>query len=385
MLQFEPSVNLRERLAEPLAGHRRLAEDRNIYISGGNAFPAQDLPDRSRDPGAAVPALPNRRVSGYAVVNERTLVFDRLSELQKLEASPPTPRMIDANAPGQVYVQGNSAAVKQLLGELLNSTGYLPFAPLVSDTREYRGTADLRNPLELRLTVDCASDEAATNVSKTLDALLTLGRNVLRQQQEIVTQGVARISQQEAALMRQWLPIGNEVLADRNVSIMQAGHTVSLTLSARVDFAGSIRELAPLIAAERARARRNQSSNNLKQIALGLLNFESQRRQLPPAVLLGPVGVTTHSWRVAILPYIGHQQLYERYHLNEPWDSPHNLSLLKEMPDTYRHPEDDAASTNASFFVLTGPDTVFSGGIGGANSRRDRWDVEHLPCRRSQT
>jgi hypothetical protein len=34
------------------------------------------------------------------------------------------------------------------------------------------------------------------------------------------------------------------------------------------------------------------------------------------------------------------------------------------MPDQYRHPKSPPDSTNASFFVLTGPGTVFDGGEG---------------------
>lgn len=45
-----------------------------------------------------------------------------------------------------------------------------------------------------------------------------------------------------------------------------------------------------------------------------------------------------YSWRVAILPYIGQQQLFDKYRFDEPWDSDNNAALLKEMPDFYRSP-----------------------------------------------
>lgn len=41
------------------------------------------------------------------------------------------------------------------------------------------------------------------------------------------------------------------------------------------------------------------------------------------------------SWRVHILPFIEQDDLYERFNLNEPWDSDHNLALLEEMPAIY--------------------------------------------------
>jgi hypothetical protein len=39
---------------------------------------------------------------------------------------------------------------------------------------------------------------------------------------------------------------------------------------------------------------------------------------------------------VALLPYLGEAELHARFHLEEPWDSPYNLTLLPEMPRVYR-------------------------------------------------
>ena len=52
-----------------------------------------------------------------------------------------------------------------------------------------------------------------------------------------------------------------------------------------------------------------------------------------PAIRKGSQSIL--SWRVAILPYLEQFELYERFHLDEPWDSPHNASLLKKMPSVY--------------------------------------------------
>ncbi|MEQ8788046.1 MAG: hypothetical protein RIC55_17190 [Pirellulaceae bacterium] len=41
------------------------------------------------------------------------------------------------------------------------------------------------------------------------------------------------------------------------------------------------------------------------------------------------------SWRVAMLPGLYCRTLYGEFHLDEPWDSPHNLKLLKHMPTAY--------------------------------------------------
>lgn len=61
-----------------------------------------------------------------------------------------------------------------------------------------------------------------------------------------------------------------------------------------------------------------------------------------------------HSWRVMILPYLGERDLYLRYRLEEPWDSPNNLKLLDDMPEVFRCPEHDTGS-ETSYFLIDDP------------------------------
>jgi hypothetical protein len=79
-------------------------------------------------------------------------------------------------------------------------------------------------------------------------------------------------------------------------------------------------------------------------------------------VVLGKDGKGTvpHSWRIAILPYLGYQKLYDEYHFDEPWDSEHNKTLLAKMPAEFRSPADESDSTCASYFAVTGPGTAFA-------------------------
>jgi hypothetical protein len=62
------------------------------------------------------------------------------------------------------------------------------------------------------------------------------------------------------------------------------------------------------------------------------------------------------SWRVELLPYLEHQELYRQFKRDEPWDSPHNLKLLSKMPDVFRTAIDpkDATHTFYQRFAITG-------------------------------
>lgn len=96
--------------------------------------------------------------------------------------------------------------------------------------------------------------------------------------------------------------------------------------------------LLPAVQAAREAARRAQSSNNIKQLMLGILNYEASYRSMPPRAICAADGTPLLSWRVALLPFLEQQALYERFHLDEPWDSPHNKALIPLMPAVFADP-----------------------------------------------
>ena len=85
-------------------------------------------------------------------------------------------------------------------------------------------------------------------------------------------------------------------------------------------------------------AARGQSMDNLKCIALGMLNYESRFKHFPAPASYAADNKPLLSWRVHILPYVDELQLYRQFHLDEPWDSAHNRTLIDKMPLGYRCP-----------------------------------------------
>jgi len=63
------------------------------------------------------------------------------------------------------------------------------------------------------------------------------------------------------------------------------------------------------------------------------------------------------SWRVALLPYLGHQRLFDEFRLDEPWNSRHNYELLRKIPSVYQSPERFDDHTN--YEAAVSPSTVF--------------------------
>jgi hypothetical protein len=99
------------------------------------------------------------------------------------------------------------------------------------------------------------------------------------------------------------------------------------------------------------------SMNNLKSIGYALHTYYDQNGHLPPAVVFDKEGRPLYSWRVLLLPYIEEGSRYEKFHLDEPWDSPHNLPLTKITPGSYRSFASEEGFTE--FQALVGPGTAF--------------------------
>lgn len=75
---------------------------------------------------------------------------------------------------------------------------------------------------------------------------------------------------------------------------------------------------------------------SLKEMAFAMHRYaEDHAGRLPPAAVYNQNGMPLLSWRVLLLPYLEERELFRQFKLNEPWDSPHNLSLLPKMPYGY--------------------------------------------------
>jgi prepilin-type processing-associated H-X9-DG protein len=116
--------------------------------------------------------------------------------------------------------------------------------------------------------------------------------------------------------------------------------------------------MLPAVQAAREAARRVGCANNVRSMAIGMLTHESAQQILPAAITDGD-GKPLLSWRVAILPYIEEQALYEEFHLDEPWDSDHNRALIAKMPAVYTCPSAPRDDGRTNYLLLDGPGACF--------------------------
>jgi beta-lactamase regulating signal transducer with metallopeptidase domain len=235
------------------------------------------------------------------------------------------------------------------------------FSPLWEETKLIVIGAGLTGGSLLDLTAVCSSEAGAKKVQQTAQSLVPLGKNMLAGAKTQI-----RLSPPEAQKMMADL-FGFAETALDNMKFTQEGNTAKLKLETEGESLPVLMALLlPAVQSAREAARRTQSANNLKQIGLAFHNFHATYKRFPGPANVGPDGKTVHSWRVAILPFLEQQKLYEAYKLDEPWDSENNKKLLDKMPQVYRNPSAGNTGNFPNYFGLTGPSTGLGEGSGEA-------------------
>lgn len=245
--------------------------------------------------------------------------------------------------------------------------------------------------VEVDVLANCANSDAAGKLSRGInDALADFRTSVLDKEREK--------AQQKSEPERQAFELGESVF--QTISASQSGENVTLSMevsSSVIDRAeqldkerggkGSsplptkffdVKDLFggfggggrpggrpgdfggnPFTQAGEARDR-VKDRNNLKQIGLALHNYYDTFRSLPPAQGKG----TGLSWRVHILPYVEQAPLYQQFKLDEPWNSPHNMRLVNQMPDVFRRPGSNAGPGKTTYLGVAGPGGMMENGGG---------------------
>jgi len=319
-------------------------------------------PARAGDNTYYKTAEPSPMNRAYFLPDKRTIVM--APEALLLEVVPAADRWArDWGQPWNQLATGACAAmidlraVNGLLSEQMKQDPPPPqlaslrtLAPLWEKGQRLMLAANIDEGLRVTARVDCANGEDAKKVRETAQGALTLARNAFDEL------GKQELGNPLVAANVPLIDLASEIVKQSRLATEQ-GHVV---LSAQLDLdvaETAVTTLTPVILAARTAANRAQSVNNLKQIALAMHVYLDAHQHFPPPVVIGPDGKTPHSWRVAILPFIDQQRLYEQYKLDEPWDSDNNKKVLAKIPALFRHPAADPESTSAGYFALVGAET----------------------------
>lgn len=113
--------------------------------------------------------------------------------------------------------------------------------------------------------------------------------------------------------------------------------------------------LLPAIQAARESARRNQCTNNLKQIGIGLQACHNAKKVFPPGrtgrFSSGSLGVNTYgvSWAFELLPFIEKTSIYQSFVKSLPSSDLQNAVAMRTPVETFICPSRGVLAANSNF------------------------------------
>lgn len=337
------------------------------------------LPElRKATEAAQIAGQPYRRsrvpmAPSYFMLDARTLLVAPDATLQKMVANHAKPVQGKVGTRlGQLGAAHDAAVV--VLGEPLRplldrELSRVPLPPTFGDVAKVPGLIDVVEARanvvgQVGATLDVtACDEAsAVELQKMIDRWIPEIKQLI--QKDLARQGhgnqpiekataayVTRISDRVLNMLRPTRQGDRLVLSTgpggAETQMAMVGVTVALLL--------------PAVQAAREAARRTMSTNNMKMLGIALLSDENTHRKFPARAIVDREGKPLLSWRVAILPYLDQDDLYRQFHLDEPWDSPHNKKLIARMPRVFRNPSSAAAPHTTTYLGPVGPGLFFDG------------------------
>lgn len=334
--------------------NRRMIAGPAIMLSGYESYPLADTPDlfvHQIDPRTAVVAT-RGQLADMVAADEGT------GPLPKLLATVPQSSPVMAAAVVE--------PVRRQLNEVVNQVGDQLPPPLAGAAR----IPELLDAIvvaagalpedKLRLLMLSRDEASAAELEEVINDALQFGRDMAVadtfpqiQDDDPVTDASREYAERLAGEIVRILTPRREGRR-LSIEIENQGRLATTGVTAQV--------LLPALQSAglaRATARRMNGSDNLKQIMLAMHNYHDAFNRLPEPASRDDDGNPLLSWRVAILPFIGQADLYEQFHLDEPWDSEHNAKLIIRMPETYKNPGTTIRPGTTVYHAVVGEDLAF--------------------------
>ena len=297
--------------------------------------------------------------------DERTLIVGTDAMLRKVAAAHASPAegklktMLSHCGTPDVLVMALSEPLQPLLAQVL-PPNMANLGNLLKLVNYAAIKANVCDPMELTLLVRAKDDAAGEQLEAVINGGLAAEKQStsamfgqLALSGDPVVQALARYATRLSATG------GGSAISRQGATLRLSGVDPSVGAGVAVGL------LLPAVQSAREAARRAQSTNNLKQIVLAMHNHLSVTGSFPARANFDAQGKPLLSWRVHILPYLEQMELYKRFHLDEPWDSPHNRPLIAAMPSIYRNPSSRSGRPGmANYLAVCGKGMMFEGTLG---------------------
>jgi prepilin-type processing-associated H-X9-DG protein len=294
----------------------------------------------------------------YCLIDERTILFSPESSLQAmLEAKQPSPLrelLTKATLKNDVTVMATLEPLRGVITQLQRQASQLPppFQPLLKipdHIQHAQLTLNARDGIAVRLALLSQDDANAKKLVQLLETARAFGKQAALMQLATQPKTEDAVELAGRQYMKRMIEAQSELLAPKI-----QGNRVELRyeLDSGIATTGTmIAVLLPALQTAREAARRAQSSNNLREIGLALHRHLAEHREFPAYANFDSAGRPLLSWRVHILPYLGLEQLYQEFHLDEPWDSAHNRKLIPRMPGAFRSPHHSSETPGETVYL----------------------------------
>jgi hypothetical protein len=342
----------RERMMQRFLGE---ASHREVAHEGGFYYKAQDAPLAVCAPDERTVLLANERHVKRAFGGpSRSLLLTRLGAI---EGRPDAAGAVDA-APLRGLLRRVKDGERNALNEdALSASPWLKqLSATLSKLKEATFTADFAEAPLARLTLEAEDSQGAVQLEE-----LVLG---YRATASLLLLGAEAqwVRGEEGRGFAPLFALGRNALAGVAAKRDLRRVTVEMAPPPELTALPSILE-SSFVALARGNARQERV-RRLQLIGLAMHNHHVARGAFPAACSRDMAGRPLLSWRVHLLPWLGQEDLYHQFRLDQPWDSPHNAALLARIPAVYQ--TGGAATGQTRIVALIGPGTPFASSRGPA-------------------
>ena len=166
-----------------------------------------------------------------------------------------------------------------------------------------------------------------------------------------------------------WLPsifLGMSVLHDIKRQPLLKGKVLAIVSMSFATFGLLANGLAAIIFGLPAlqEMRLTKSRNNLAEIGFAMHEYHNEYRELPHSGATEPIEHSDESagyglsWRVRLLPFLEHKELFKKFNLDESWQSEHNQKPVSQMPVVYKSPLARNKEFKTTYCAVVGDRTV---------------------------
>ncbi len=233
----------------------------------------------------------------------------------------------------------------------------------------------LENKLNLNIALKFEDSSTPATIKTSLEELVGLGKEQL---EKIKQSPLMSMNPKSGEMMKsaetaldglQFKPDGNLLAITLSTDLPSFDEKTGSAAPSTSSLMNMLGPMMGMPGSDKTGSSRNTASqmiteNRMKQIGLAMHNYHDKHTKFPDAAIKDNSGKPLLSWRVSLLPFLGQNVLYEQFHLNEPWDSPHNIALLPKMPGVFSHDKISSQPGRTLYRLIQSPGALFEKGEG---------------------